>query len=267
MASEQGSPRLQRTASMSAAVAAHLEREIASRGLKPGDRLPTERELAADLSVSRSTVRAALQELEGKHLLERAPRRGTVVAAPPPQVSELYARLAHLDQAQKDVAELRGTLEPRIAELAALQAGSADLLLLHDVLTASNEHLAPEESLRLDVQFHTLLAQASRNQLMATVTAMTSSWTAELRLRSHATAMGRRLSIDGHHRILEAVERHDATAAGIAMRDHLSEVAALVKEPSGTAAHTPTGQTQKARTGISTGPGLLPQLRGQDLNL
>jgi DNA-binding FadR family transcriptional regulator len=215
---------------MSAEVAAYLEREIASRGLKPGDKLPTERELAAQLHVSRATVRAALQDLESKHLLERTQGRGTMVAEPPAPVNELYARLANLDRAQQDVAELRGAVEPLVAELAALRASAADLIQLQDVLAGSNEHLSPEEALRLDVQFHTLLAQAARNPLMATVLTMTSSWTADVRLRSHSTLEGRRSSIEGHRHILEAIQLRDATAAGIAMRDHLADVALLIQQ-------------------------------------
>jgi DNA-binding FadR family transcriptional regulator len=215
---------------MSAEVAAYLEREIASRGLLPGDKLPTERELAAQLSVSRATVRAALQDLAGKHLLERTPGRGTLVAAPPAPVSELYARLANVDQAQQDVAELRGSLEPLVAELAAFRSSAADLIQLQDVLNGSNEHLSPEEALRLDVQFHTLLAQASRNQLMATVLTLSSSWTSEMRLRSHSTIEGRRSSIDGHRHILDALASRDATGAGIAMRNHLADVAILIRD-------------------------------------
>ena len=91
------------------------------------------------------------------------------MAAPPASVSELYARLASVDSAQQDVAELRGAMEPLVAELAALRSSAADLIQLQDVLTGSNEHLSPEEALRMDMQFHTLLAQAARNQLMATV--------------------------------------------------------------------------------------------------
>jgi DNA-binding FadR family transcriptional regulator len=214
---------------MGAEVAAYLEREIASRGLLPGDKLPTERELAAQLSVSRGTVRSALQDLESKHLLERAPGRGTRVAAPPAGVSELYARLSGVDQAQQDVAELRGSMEPLVAELAALRSSAADLIQLQDVLNASNEHLSPEEALRLDIQFHTLLAQAARNQLMATVLTLTSSWTTDVRLRSHSTIEGRRSSIDGHRHILDAIQSRDATGAGIAMRDHLADVAILIR--------------------------------------
>jgi DNA-binding FadR family transcriptional regulator len=214
---------------MSAEVAAFLEREIASRGLKPGDKLPTERELAATLSVSRATVRSALQDLESKHLLERTQGRGTIVAAPPAEVSELYARLANVESAQQDVAEMRGAMEPLVAELAALRSSAADLIQLQDVLAGSNEHLSPEEALRLDIQFHTLVAQAARNQLMTTVLTMTSSWTSEVRLRSHSTVEGRRLSIEGHRHILDAIQAGDATAAGIAMRDHLADVALLIK--------------------------------------
>jgi DNA-binding FadR family transcriptional regulator len=222
-------PALRKTSSMSAEVAAFLEREIASRGLKPGDKLPTERELAATLSVSRATVRSALQDLESKHLLERTQGRGTIVAAPPAEVSELYARLANVESAQQDVAEMRGAMEPLVAELAALRSSAADLIQLQDVLAGSNEHLSPEEALRLDIQFHTLVAQAARNQLMTTVLTMTSSWTSEVRLRSHSTVEGRRLSIEGHRHILDAIQAGDATAAGIAMRDHLADVAILIK--------------------------------------
>jgi DNA-binding FadR family transcriptional regulator len=214
---------------MSAEVAAFLEREIASRGLKPGDKLPTERELAATLSVSRATVRSALQDLESKHLLERTQGRGTIVAAPPAEVNELYARLANVESAQQDVAEMRGAMEPLVAELAALRSSPADLIQLQDVLAGSNEHLSPDEALRLDIQFHTLVAQAARNQLMTTVLTMTSSWTSEVRLRSHSTVEGRRLSIEGHRHILDAIQAGDATAAGIAMRDHLADVAILIK--------------------------------------
>jgi DNA-binding FadR family transcriptional regulator len=224
-------PLLRKSSSMSAEVAAYLEREIASRGLRPGDKLPTERELAATLSVSRATVRSALQDLESKHLLERTQGRGTIVAAPPAEVNELYARLANVESAQQDVAEMRGAMEPLVAELAALRSSPADLIQLQDVLAGSSEHLSPEEALRLDIQFHTLVAQAARNQLMTTVLTLTSSWTSDVRLRSHSTIEGRKLSIEGHRQILSAIQTRDATAAGIAMRDHLAEVAILITAP------------------------------------
>ena len=128
------------------------------------------------------------------------------------------------------MAELRGSMEPLVAELAALRSSAADLIQLQDVLNGSNEHLSPEEALRLDIQFHTLLAQAARNQLMATVLTLTSSWTSRCPapLALHRLRAGGR-SIEGHRHILEAIQTRDATGAGIAMRDHLADVAILIR--------------------------------------
>ena len=65
--------------------------------------------------------------------------------------------------------------------------------------------------------------------LIGLVLTLTSSWTTDVRLRSHSTLEGRRSSIDGHRHILEAIQSRDATGAGIAMRDHLSDVAILIR--------------------------------------
>jgi amidase len=68
-------------------VAARLEKRILLGELKPGDRLPSERELSASLQVSRASLREAMHELEAKHLIERIPGRGTTVLAPQAHVS------------------------------------------------------------------------------------------------------------------------------------------------------------------------------------
>jgi DNA-binding GntR family transcriptional regulator len=59
---------------------------------------------------------------------------------------------------------------------------------------------------------------------------MSCSWTSEMRLRSHSTLEGRRSSIDGHRHILDALASRDATGAGIAMRNHLADVAILIRD-------------------------------------
>ncbi|HWV49220.1 MAG TPA: winged helix-turn-helix domain-containing protein, partial [Microbacterium sp.] len=61
----------------SVAVTAHLERLIATGAVAPGERLPSERALAEQLSVSRTTLREAMHELENKRLIERTRGRGT----------------------------------------------------------------------------------------------------------------------------------------------------------------------------------------------
>jgi DNA-binding transcriptional regulator YhcF (GntR family) len=99
--------------SLNAAVAlvAHFERLIATGQLAPGERLPSERDLAVRMSVSRSTLREAMHELESKRLIERARGRGTIVARKPLEVSELIEQLPP-DSSIEYVLELRSVVEP-----------------------------------------------------------------------------------------------------------------------------------------------------------
>ncbi|MFE6760237.1 FadR/GntR family transcriptional regulator [Streptomyces sp. NPDC057684] len=227
-----------RPRSVSAEVAAYLEQRIASGDLHPGDRFPAERELAQSLSVSRASLREAMRELENKGLIERRPGRGTVVTEPPREVDELLRELAETRQEQRNVSELRRLVEPGIAGHAALRAHPSNLLRLEDVLRQSNENLTAAESMRLDLEFHSLLAQAAQNPLLTTLLTMSSRWTEDVRRHSHATQKGRRISVEGHRAILQAVAAHDRLAAEAAMRAHLDDVRTLI------ARHTGTGVAQ-----------------------
>ncbi|GAB3600633.1 FadR/GntR family transcriptional regulator [Microbacterium tumbae] len=214
---------------MAVVLAAHFEKLIATGELAPGSRLPPERELAASFRVSRSSLREAMHELESKHLIERAPGRGTRVlhAAERP---EQFAALSAEQAEQSHAAELRGIIEPSIASLAAVRATPANILQLHDVLDRSHESLLQAESLRLDLEFHLLLAQAAQNPLLSALQSMTSEWTSDVRQHSHSTRHGRRVSVEGHRAIFEAVQAHDADAASTAMAAHLADVRALIRK-------------------------------------
>lgn len=218
-----------RTRGVGIEIASHLERLIAVGELAPGERLPAERDLAESLAVSRGSVRDALGHLEAKRLVERVHGRGTVVTPPPPQVAELYTGLADTAKELADVAELRTVVEPRIAEFAALRATDSDLLQLEEILRSAHEGLAAADSVRLDVEFHSALARASQNPLLATVNTLACSWTGDVRRRSHTTRRARRISLEGHRAIYTAVQARDAVAAGRAMTEHLTEVAALTR--------------------------------------
>ncbi|MGW4532909.1 FadR/GntR family transcriptional regulator [Nocardia sp. NPDC004340] len=217
-------PLRRRARSVSAEVAAHLEGLITSGELRAGDRLPPERELAAGLSVSRSSLRQAMFELESKQLIERRQGRGSTVTENPRRAGDLAGGLADLDIELGHATELRDLVEPRIAELAALRAVESNLLSLDDVLARSSDSLSPAESLRLDIEFHTLLARAAQNPLLVTLCTMTTDWTRRTRALSHRTRHARALSIDGHHRIYAAVAAHDGPGAAAAMEQHLREV-------------------------------------------
>ncbi|MBA4863468.1 FadR family transcriptional regulator [Streptomyces sp. PSKA54] len=225
-------PLRSRAHSVSDALVAHLEQLIALGELGPGDRLPAERELAESLSVSRTSLREALHQLEAKHLIERRQGRGTIVLAPPTQVDDLYARLADVaedDRELANVAELRTVIEPKIAEFAAVRATSADLLQMDDILHATDEHLLAAKSLELDIQFHLTLARASHNPLLTALTTMVSSWTTPVRKDSHSTREGRRKSLIGHQAIRDAVEARDPVAASQAMIMHLADIDQVIR--------------------------------------
>ncbi|WP_197383629.1 FadR/GntR family transcriptional regulator [Mycolicibacterium mengxianglii] len=215
-------PGLKRPDSAWVAIAAHLERLIATNELGPGARLPSERELAEQMSVSRSTLREAMYELERKRLIERVPGRGTVVLGPPSEVMDLRAMVA--DTSPQYVAELRYAIEPENAKLAASRATAANLRALRDVMARTHEGLSPNDSMLVDCEFHLLLAQSSQNPLMKALTSLASEWTLDERLHTHSTRTWRRLSITGHNAILEAVEARDPDAAFDAMHGHLLDV-------------------------------------------
>ncbi|WAL68857.1 FadR/GntR family transcriptional regulator [Amycolatopsis cynarae] len=215
---------------VSSEISAHLEKLIAVGELRPGDRLPAERELATVLGVSRASLREAMHELEAKHLIERRPGRGTSVLPAPEHVTRLYERISDAEHQLRDIAELRATVEPKLAELAAGRATAANLVELENVLRQPVAELAPEESLRLDLEFHLLLAAAAQNPLMSALNTLTSSWTSATRVLSHTTRHAREVSFRGHRAILAAVARGEAAGARDAMTRHLAEVAALTRD-------------------------------------
>lgn len=220
-------PLTRRSASTPVVLAAHLERLIATGQVAAGDRLPSERDLAASLSVSRATLREAMHELEAKHLIERRPGRGTVVV----ERSDAERALLDLPSASsqaRDAAELREIVEPSLAALAAQRATPANLLQLREVLDRTTPRLRPEASLACDTEFHLLVAQAARNPLLTTLHSMVAEWTMDVRRHSHTTAEGRRTSREGHLAIFAAIEAHDAGAAQRAMSEHLGDVRRLI---------------------------------------
>lgn len=219
-----------RARSVGTHIAAYLERLIALGELGPDNRLPPERDLAAELRVSRASLRDAMRELEAKNLIERRPGRGTVVLPPPQHASDLLGRLSGAERRLRDITELRATVEPRIAGLAAVRATEANLIQLSGVLGQTAGELTADHSVQLDQEFHLLLARASQNPLLVSLSSLTSSWTSPERLLSHATSAARTASHAGHREILDAVTGRDEAAAEAAMRRHLADVAGLTRD-------------------------------------
>ncbi|PEG36802.1 GntR family transcriptional regulator [Mycolicibacterium agri] len=209
---------------------AYFERLIALGELKPGGKLPPERQIAQSLGVSRASVRDAMQELAHKGLIERRTGRGTIVLDSQGFGGSLYGAMDRSERSVAQVVDLRQAIEPAIAAAAAQRATPANLLQLKTVLDTSHAHLPPTKSMQQDYEFHLLIAQATQNPLLVTLITTTEEWLSDARRASHSTKAGRAVSVAGHRRIYEAIAAKNAEAARLAMMTHLNEVAVYMSE-------------------------------------
>ncbi|WP_104131847.1 FadR/GntR family transcriptional regulator [Cryobacterium sp. M91] len=209
-----------------------VERDLLDGRLSPGDHLPPERTLAADLGVGRSSVREALRVLEVLGLIRTAvgsgPSAGAIIVARPGGGMSALMRLQVAAQgfAVADVVKTRLVLEGSIVtDLVA--AGSPDLAASAQILTAmENQTLTEAEFLALDAAFHLALAETSGNQVVtATMAGLRSAIEGYARAGAAGLenwpATSARLMLE-HRGILAAILSGEADAARLAMHAHIS---------------------------------------------
>lgn len=210
----------------------HIERDLLEGRLAPGDRLPSERELSADLGVGRSSVREALRVLEVMGLIRTAtgsgPQSGAIVIATPSGGLSALLRLQVAAQgfALADVMRTRLVLEDAVA--ASLAADDArDTSVAHRMLEAMDgADLTAEEFLALDAQLHLALAESSGNAVIAAMmaglrTAIESYVLTGSQSIADWPSMAVRLRAE-HHAIVDAIDTGDADAARRLTHDHIT---------------------------------------------
>jgi GntR family transcriptional repressor for pyruvate dehydrogenase complex len=218
------------------AVAIHIRQQIRDGKLQPGDKLPSEAELARRLSVGRSATREALKvlELSGLLTVRRGYNGGTFVtlapsSSPPEPTSQLF--LSHtISLAQ--LVEARETIELRATELAAQRsAGAQGSLLLGAIVATQEQHLArPGQALSDELEFHIALAQLSGNEVFVVTLRALQPLLARSRVAVCADAGLRRALLEQHRAIARAVAAADPERAVEAMRYHLRFIAACVEQ-------------------------------------
>jgi DNA-binding FadR family transcriptional regulator len=204
-------------------VARRLEQAILSGRLGPGDLLPSEREISAEMDVSRSVVREALGRLASLGLVRSVQGSGTRVAAPSnrPITVGYQHLLRHGEVKLSHLAQVRLPLETAIAALAARHRTDEHL----ERLAAAQAVLAQPRAgldahIQADLQFHAVLAEASGNPLFGLVLAPIQELLIESRRRTLGSH-GAQLAQEHHAAILAAVRAGDADAAAAAMRHHI----------------------------------------------
>jgi GntR family transcriptional regulator, transcriptional repressor for pyruvate dehydrogenase complex len=200
---------------------------IRERELRPGDKLPPERELAMLMGVSRPSLREALRALSIMNVLEIRQGDGAYVTALEPE--QLMAHLdfvfALTDATFLELFEARRVLEPGIVALAALRIGAKELEQLEACYARSVECVADRPAFAAaDLELHELIAKAAGNQILERFIAGLSQLGQESRRRTVALPGIPEQSVRDHRAIIDALRRHDPAAAQQAMLEHLDNV-------------------------------------------
>ncbi len=207
-------------------VARQIERLILKK-LQPGDKLPSERDLAESLGVSRSSIRDAIRSLELMGMVEPRQGAGTIVL----QISSdsLVNPLANARKRKEELVgellDFRKMLEPSLASRAATRVSAEELAEMEDILKRQGEKLRNGEStIAEDTEFHYAIALASGNSVVRKVLDTLMDLLRDSRERSLQVDGRPQKSLAGHRKILAALNRHDADAAKLAMRHHIEDV-------------------------------------------
>jgi GntR family transcriptional repressor for pyruvate dehydrogenase complex len=214
-----------------AEVASQIYRLIEEGRLKPGDRLPPERDLADMFGVSRTSVRDAIRVLEMRGLVEPRHGEGTVVQQVPIDaiVSPLAETLVASKNLTADLFDMRKILEPPLARAAAMRASAEDLDALRQIVARQAERIqAGEIGIAEDTAFHYRIATAAKNLVVLRVIDVVMDLLRESRARSLQRRGRAERSLHGHRRILAAIQDRDPDAAAEAMRPHIEEIESLL---------------------------------------
>lgn len=205
-------------------IAQQLYDHIRAAPLHPGDRLPPERELAAQLGVSRASLAQALVALEVLGVVTVRHGDGAIVAERPGDHHVVSALQAHRDRLP-DVLDARAALEVKLAALAAQRRTSDDLAAIDHALAEMSADIdAGGRGMEGDEQFHAAVTIAGHSALLNRLMQEISELIRETRLESLSQAGRPTASLAGHQRIAAAIHRQDATAAATAMETHIQLV-------------------------------------------
>ncbi len=218
-----------------------IEVGISKQTLKPGDKLPTEREIASRFTAARNTVRKTLDRLEQDGLIIREVGRGTFVSGKPLVQALSGGSLSlssHLDldlvrqTSPRDLMEFRLSLEPSIAELSVARASGADIEQMQAAIDQSCVAKDLQQFENCDDALHKAIAASTRNPLFSAFSVIVT----EIRNQGDWGALKKKTLTDKmrdvhtveHRAIVDGIRRRDSVAAFAAMRIHLQNVKSMM---------------------------------------
>lgn len=201
---------------------------IISGQLKPGDKLPSERQLSERIGLGRTYVRDAIKRLEFYGILKTLPQSGTVVAGIGIAALEgLITNVLKIEKADfASLVETRVILEIEAAKLAAQHRTSDDVLAMEEALLRYkkiSETAVP--AVAEDFMFHLKIAEVSHNQVIKSLLMIIAPEIMEnystMNLCTKDTVTN---AYNQHLAIIEAIKSGDVEASGAAMKNHLSGI-------------------------------------------
>ena len=205
--------------------------------LKPGDRLPPERELAEQFGVSRTVIRDAIKMLAGRGILQVKHGAGIFVATSEENMIGRLGALSGILPVQgtglRDLFEIRKVLEAQGAGWAARRRSAYHVERLRGILDDAHQHSEdPEVLSERDAQFHVAIAEASQNLVLVRVMLTLLDLLAQSRRESLSVPGRAKLSLRDHERIVEEIEAQRPDEARTAMLEHLTSVeSAILPKP------------------------------------
>lgn len=219
---------------LSEQLVSRIEAMIQDGTFARGSLLPAERELMRLFGVGRASIREALFALGRMGLVEIRNGARPLVGVPGPNT--MLTDLAGIARSFLSEAsgpqhfrEARAVLESGIASIAAQRGTASDLVQLRAAFDANAAAVADKQRFeRTDVAFHYALAAMTRNPIFTSVHDALADWLTGQRTQALRAAGAERIALEGHKRILQAVERGQPVAAAAAMARHLREINDLI---------------------------------------
>ena len=214
---------------LSEKIIAQISDVLVSGELKPGDRLPPERELAEQFGVSRTVIRDAVKTLAGRGILHVKHGAGIFVTTSEENAIGRLGALSDILPLQgvslRDLFEIRKVLEAEGAEWAARRRNDYHLKRLRGILEDAYRNSENIEVLsERDAQFHVAIAEASQNLVLVRVMLTLLDLLAQSRRESLSIPGRAKLSLKDYERIVEEIEAQRHEGARETMLEHLTSV-------------------------------------------
>lgn len=218
-------------------IAEQIKQQIISGALKPGERLPTSKELCKAYQVGRSTVREALSALEIMGLIETRQGEGSTVKSFNPEDIGLpdFQQILISEETVFELMEARKSLELSNARLAAQKRTEEDLKKLKENLNLMELNITnEEESKKFDMLFHQILAQSTHNSIMArlleTISDSMDKAMEKIRRITFDSPVLSKKVLEEHRQIYQAIVEQNSLLAHQKMAEHLDHFEGAMKD-------------------------------------